>query len=57
MAAGKVLIPSRFFGPGAKNAGLKVGMPEVMIGPPPIASRSVSRNETIGFIESSPTLE
>ena len=32
----------------AKKAGLKLGTPEVMRGPPPTASRSVSLSEAIG---------
>ena len=42
VAAGNVGSPNWSFGPAAKKAGLKLGVPEVMMGPPPTASRSVS---------------
>jgi hypothetical protein len=50
VAAGNVGRPKAPFGPGAKNAGLKLGVPAVMIGQTPTESRSVNRNEAIGLI-------
>src|SRR3954447_5359789 len=42
--AGKVgRMPPAFFGPGAKKAGLRDMLPEVITGPPPIERRSLTR--------------